>query len=207
VKKYIALLAGGLVLLLSGCGSQADQSTVSIDDKGRVTAEIVESFDKSYYDFEELEETVNQAVDEYNGQQEEERIQVKTCKEDRKKGEVRVTLRYDSCEDYQNFNQRELYRGTVAQAAEKYDFGGVFLDRQGEETDGKTIQAEYSEAEVIVLQEPVRVATPENILYVSDNVQILGDKAAKIPDDGNQDNENADTSIYEYAYIIYLNEK
>ena len=207
MKKYIALLAGGLLFLLSGCGSAADQSTVSIDNKGRVTAETVETFDKYYYDFEELEETVSQAVSEYNSQQDEEKIKIKTCKEDSKKAQVRVTLQYDSCKDYQDFNQRQLYRGTVAEASKTYDLDIAFLDRKGEEADVKTIQADYSQAGIIILQEPVAVTVPEDILYVSDNVKILGDRKAQVTNDGNQDNENADTSIYEYAYIIYLNEK
>ena len=50
MKKYIALLAGISIVLLTGCGSGADQSTVSIDGKGKVTAMTVESFDKSWYD-------------------------------------------------------------------------------------------------------------------------------------------------------------
>ena len=33
MKKYIALLAGISIVLLTGCGSGADQSTVSIDGK------------------------------------------------------------------------------------------------------------------------------------------------------------------------------
>ena len=48
MKKYIALLAGISIVLLTGCGSGADQSTVSIDGKGKVTAMTVESFDKSW---------------------------------------------------------------------------------------------------------------------------------------------------------------
>ena len=61
--------------------------------------------------------------------------------------------------------------------------------------------------QAILLQEPVTVKTPEEILYVSGNVTITGENTARVEDDGMQDNENADTSIYEYAYIIYLNEK
>ncbi|MGI6007612.1 MAG: hypothetical protein ACOX8E_09005 [Ruminococcus sp.] len=207
MKRYIALMAGGLLVVLAGCGSGADQSTLSINSKGRVTVVTVENFDKPYYDFEELEETVDQAVSEYNSRQDDDRIRVKTCSEDQKKQEVRVTLEYDSCEDYREFNQRELFRGTVAEASDTYDFDDVFLDSQGEETDAASILADYGNAEVIVLQEPVRVETPEDILYVSDNVQILEKRAAKVQSDGSRDNENADTSIYEYAYIIYLNEK
>lgn len=207
MKKYIALLAGISIVLLTGCGSGADQSTVSIDGKGKVTAMTVESFDKSWYDFGELEQTVDQAVADYNGQHEKNSIRVKTCKQDEKAQTVTVTLEYASCEDYRAFNQRELYRGTVKETQEEYGLPEVFLDRKEKEVQAKAVLAYHPDAQAILLQEPVTVKTPEEILYVSGNVTITGENTARVEDDGMQDNENADTSIYEYAYIIYLNEK
>ena len=207
MKKYIALMAGIAVLILTGCGSGKDESTISIDSKGRVTAMTVESFDKSYYDFEEMQTTVDQAVADYNSQHKKEPIRVKTCKQDEKTKEVTVTLGYASCEDYRAFNQRELYRGTVKEVQEEYGLPEVFLDRKEKAVKAKTVLADCPQAQVILLQEPVSVKTPETILYVSDNVTITGENTARVEDDGLQDNENADTSIYEYAYIIYLNEK
>lgn len=207
MKKYIALMAGIAVLILTGCGSGKDESTISIDSKGRVTAMTVESFDKSYYDFEEMQTTVDQAVADYNSQHKKEPIRVKTCKLDEKTKEVTVTLGYASCEDYRAFNQRELYRGTVKEVQEEYGLPKAFLDRKEKAVQAKTVLADYPQAQVILLQEPVSVKTPETILYVSDNVEITGENTARVEDDGLQDNENADTSIYEYAYIIYLNEK
>ena len=60
MNKYRALLATGLcLLLLTGCGGASlpemiDKTTISVDDKGEVTAYLVETFDKDYYNVSEL---------------------------------------------------------------------------------------------------------------------------------------------------------
>ena len=91
----------------------------------------------------------------------------------------------------------------MAQAGETYDFAGVFLDTGGNETDIAAIRAQYPDARVTVSNEPVDVMTRGKILCVSENVKILGEKKARILAGENQDNENAQTSIAGYAYIIY----
>ena len=78
-----------------------------------------------------------------------------------------MTLEYASCEDYRAFNQRELYRGTVKETQEEYGLPEVFLDRKEKEVQAKAVLADHPDAQAILLQEPVTVKTPEEILYVS----------------------------------------
>ncbi|MCH1982889.1 hypothetical protein MCG98_09970 [Ruminococcus sp. OA3] len=203
MKKYIVLLAGILFILLTGCGAAADNSTVTIDKKGRVTSVIVDSFDRSYYDTEKLESTVEKAVAAYNKEQDAEKVSMKQCRYDKKQQEIRLEMEYASCSDYEAFNQVTLFDGTITQAGETYDFEGKFLDAGGNETDIAAVRTQYPEARVTVTNEPVDVVTRGKILCVSENVKILGEKKARVEAGENQDNENAQTSIAGYAYIVY----
>ncbi len=203
MKKYIVLLAGILFILLTGCTAAADNSTVTIDKKGKVTSEIVENFDESYYDTEKLKSAVEKAIAAYNKKQGDDKVSMGQLKFDKKQQEVRLKMEYASCSDYEAFNAVTLFDGTMAQAGETYDFAGVFLDTGGNETDIAAIRAQYPDARVTVSNEPVDVMTRGKILCVSENVKILGEKKARILAGENQDNENAQTSIAGYAYIIY----
>ena len=201
LKKYIVLLAGILFILLTGCGAAADNSTVAIDKKGRVTSVIVDSFDKTYYDAEKLESAVEKAASAYNKGQDAKKVSMKQCRYDKKQQEIRLEMEYTSCGDYEAFNQVTLFDGTMAQAGETYDFEGTFLDAGGNEV--AAVSARYPDARVTVTNEPVDVVTRGKILCVSENVKILGEKKARVEAGENQDNENAQTSIAGYAYIIY----
>lgn len=203
MKKYIVLLAGILFILLTGCTAAADNSTVTIDKKGKVTSEIVENFDESYYDTEKLKSAVEKAITAYNKKQGDDKVSMGQLKFDKKQQEVRLKMEYASCSDYEAFNAVTLFDGTMAQAGETYDFAGVFLDTGGNETDIAAIRAQYPDARVTVSNEPVDVMTRGKILCVSENVKILGEKKVRILAGENQDNENAQTSIAGYAYIIY----
>ena len=200
-------MAGISIVLLTGCGSGADQSTVSIDGKGKVTAMTVESFDKSWYDFGELEQTVDQAVADYNGQHEKNSIRVKTCKQDEKSTDGHRDAGVCVLRRLPGVQSKRTVPGDGKGNTGRIRPSGGVLDRKEKEVQAKAVLADHPDAQAILLQEPVTVKTPEEILYVSGNVTITGENTARVEDDGMQDNENADTSIYEYAYIIYLNEK
>ena len=56
--NFLAVLS--MAFLLSGCGQRFEptESTIFITSKGLVQSAVIESFDKSYYDFDELYEAV-----------------------------------------------------------------------------------------------------------------------------------------------------
>lgn len=204
MKKRIYILLLAAMVLLVGCGSvkKAGASSVYIDKKGKVTSVLVESFAAEQYDETELEEFIRSSIDQYNDENDKKSVSLDSYTV--KKGQVRVILEYASCEDYENFNQTTLFSGSIKEAkAAGYDFKGNFASSSGDAADGSKILETNPEAKVIILNELIQVMTARNILYVSENAEIMGPTLAKVLPDEREENENAQIMTADYAYIIY----
>ena len=134
---FIILCTG----LLSGCSQQTDveTSTVFIEKKGSVVSVDVEKFDKEYYEAEELENYIEKQVEEYGGKD----GGVEKSSFDVKDGKAKLKMRYDSYEDYANFNGIEFYSGSVVTAqAEGYDFDTEFYSVSENLKEQKAVDSE-----------------------------------------------------------------
>ena len=116
-------------LLVTGCSKEAvyvpvTTNTVEVTEDGRVIGYMVESFDKEYYDIEELESMVRTEIGEYNALNAEEvkdagRVPVivnkVTMAEDGSKNVV-VALDFQNAAVYTDYMGSELFYGTVEEA-------------------------------------------------------------------------------------------
>ena len=167
-----------IALLATGCGSKFEPtvSTIYVTSKGEVKSAIVESFDKAYYDFEELSEDVQKEVTAYcldKNQEEAAVVESLTLGE----GEVSLFMNFQTVDDYIAFNDVLLFTGTYAEAVgegyipeELYDAEGMSVPTDSEELD---------KLKVIVTEESISVQTHGKIKYVSDNVSIVDKKLAR----------------------------
>ena len=66
-KKWNLCVVLVLAMLCAGCGQKFEptESTIFVTSKGVVKSAIMESFDKSYYDFDELYKSVEKEVKSY----------------------------------------------------------------------------------------------------------------------------------------------
>lgn len=186
--------------LLSGCSKKTDvdTSTVFVEKKGGIISVDVEHLDKEYYDIEELKEYITQHVEDYT---EKNGDTVEETSFDVKDGIAKLTMEYDSYEDYTGFNGVELYCGTVVGAqADGYDFDTEFYrveDAQKQESVDKADVIAEDDNKIVIIKANVDVKVPGTVLYVSapdtdirskDVVSIVGEGA----------NEEA-----QLTYIIY----
>lgn len=186
--------------LLSGCSKKTDvdTSTVFVEKKGGIISVDVEHLDKEYYDIEELKEYITQHVEDYT---EKNGNTVEETSFDVKDGIAKLTMEYDSYEDYTGFNGVELYCGTVVGAqADGYDFDTEFYrveDAQKQESVDKADVIAEDDNKIVIIKANVDVKVPGTVLYVSapdtdirskDVVSIVGEGA----------NEEA-----QLTYIIY----
>jgi len=167
-----------IALFVTGCGSKFEptESTVYVTSKGEVKSAIIESFDKAYYDFDELSEDVQKEVKAYCLDKNNEEAAVV---ESLTLGEMEVSLfmNFQTAEDYAAFNEVLLFAGTYADAVregyiplELYDVEGMSVGVDSEELDG---------LKVIVTEESISIHTQGKIKYVSDNVSIVDKKLAR----------------------------
>ena len=176
----------GLILaaavLLTGCGEKFEptESTVYVTSKGTVQSAIMESFDKAYYNFDELSEDIEKEVKSYCLDLNEEAITVESLTQE---GDtVKLLMNYQTVEDYTAFNEVILFAGTYAEAV---DAG--YVTEELYDTEGQTVEAELeelAELKVIVTEESVCIQTSGKIRYVSDNVTIMDKKLARAVEAG-----------------------
>ena len=202
-KRILALILTFVMVSLAGCGgiSSAQISTIYIDKAGKVKSVTVESLSAEQYQEADLRELVNQAIEEYNDKQDTERIILKGLSV--KKEQARLTMEYATSEDYEGFNGRILFSGTVAKAkAAGYDFNTDFIDENEALAKGEVI-IKQEDLQVIITNEPVQIKTSQDIMYVSVNAVIIDKRAAQVEAEAGATENGITFGNSEYAYIIY----
>lgn len=188
--KSLLLLAVS-VLMLCGCSMRfsAEENAIYVNKSGKIVSAIVESFDKEYYDAEELEGILDQSVVEYNAENGKNSIEVDSFKVGN--GQIKVIMNYSSWADYAHFNDVEFFAGQLSDIQGKnYGRNISFVSKDGTETvEFDKIDGDYY---VILLEEKIVVQTSGKIAYVSDNVSVEGEKLARVKEDASG-----------LAYVIY----
>ncbi len=178
MKKSLSFaLILSIVFLMTGCGQKFEptESTIFVDKKGIVQGAVMESFEKPYYDFDELFETVEKEVKSYCLDKNEEAVKLISLTEEN--DEVALMMEFQSVDDYAEFNEVFLFAGTFAEAADAGYMPGTLLDAEGETVEINL--EEQGDLKVIVTEESVCIQTSGKIKFVSDNVSVLDKKLAK----------------------------
>lgn len=173
MTKKILLLLSFLLLLLTGCGSAPEETTLSLNKKGVLTQVIVEEWDQEYYDQSELESELKAAVDANP------KVSLKSLRV--KNGKATAKLIYESAEAYREFNGVTCFWGTTAEAVSAgYSLAGEYLDTEGKKVALSSLLNGEKACYVLVMTEPAVVELPGKILCASSAVEILDAKRARV---------------------------
>lgn len=192
-------LRAGLLLLavciLTGCSSFSPEiSGISIDKNGGVTEYVRESFDKGYYDKDEVQRQIESEIAGYNQTAGSRAVKKKGFSV--KNGTAQLRMTYASWQDYAGFNHLDFYMGDIQGAVQVgYAFEGSFYEvadgqvKQDTAIWGSQIMtgANYH---TVALRQAQLVKVPGNIRYVSENVKVTDKSTAVL-----EENET--------AYILY----
>lgn len=227
MKRILSIvLVFVLLFSLTGCSkTDVDENTIIVEKKGQIVGAIVEKFDKDYYDKDELESYVKDAIDAYNDEAGNEQIELTTYKVEDDIAKLVIT--YNSMKDYAKFNDVLLYTGTIKEALiADYDFDSDFVTveegKLGKSVDLDTVKQD-DDIKVLILNECTAVSVPGTICYVSsDNVTVTGEDTAKVqaadekditpdekevtPDESEIKNDTIEVvnnKLSKLAYIIY----
>lgn len=204
MKKHRMVLLLASALLLTGCGgiSKAEETTVTVDEDGRITQALVEDFSQENYSSQELEKEIAGLIEAYNGDKQSKGVSMESCQV--KDGQARVILEYVTVEDYREFNLVDFFAGTVDQAQQEgYSFGCGFLDAGKNTVAEGTVPDTCTQMQTVIVKEPTCVLTPGEILYVSSNMEILDSNRARLSSDTGIENENAQVVTEAYGIVIY----
>ncbi len=177
----ICIMAAALITFCGCAEGEYDfaETTITVEKRGKIKESIVESFDKDYYDIEELKGEFADSVASYNGSIGGDEIELK--KIELKDSNIYVDLEFNGPSDYESFIGEKLFVGTVGDA---YDNGYTMdvvlkgVDR-GDKIDKLKIMG-MSDHSIIILSEHARIRTFRDIAYVSANVDVIDSREARV---------------------------
>ena len=197
----LALAVGSL----AGCSRfEPEQSTVRINKDGSLQAAVVEKLDKDYYSEEELQAEIDEAVAEYNGDSEDTLLLVK--KYEVEDDVVNLYIEYASADDYQAFNNVTFYLKDLQGAYDDgYSFPNTFNKVEKGKVTGTAPKSEILSGvnySVLIYSEEMDVEVPGNILYVSQDVTVTGNrKATTLPAAEELQTEEGGLEVEEGSFV------
>lgn len=182
-KFVLSIILSVLMTNVVACGAEsvnpeADMvSYIKVLEDGSIESAIVEDFGESYYDVEGLKSMIQDAINEYNQKDITAGIQLISC--ELVDEQVKVVLQYGTYRSYTGFNSKELFVGTVREAAKLgYDLN-VSLSGAGKASvniSQKELEA-LEEMKIVIAEEPVRVICYDEIEYYTESGTLVGKKA------------------------------
>ena len=169
-------------MILTACSGDEEnyeETTIKVEKRGRVSENIVESFDKDYYDIEELKSEFSGAVSDYNETIGGEEIKLK--KVELKDSKVYVNIDFNGPSDYERFVGEKLFVGTIDDAYDNgYSMDVTLKGVENGDRIGKVQIMGMKDKDIVILSEHVRINTFRDIAYVSANVDVIGSKSARV---------------------------
>lgn len=193
ITKATAFFLMTGILLLAGCSMEEEQSQVSLLKDGTVEATIIETFDKSYYDKDELQQMILEEAASYNRSVAQGAVSVDKVSVEN--GIAKVKMTYASAEDYGAFNDGIFFTGSVSQAREAgYDLNKVLSSTTDAlATVGMSDILAMTDVSILITDMKDPVVLNGKATYISGNVTV--DRKLKTV--------SFDESSEGLAYILY----
>lgn len=178
-----------VVYVMTGCGkvnaSPSDMDTISVMKDGNIVQTIVDEFDRSLYSADELSAMTQDKIDLYS--EEDGDIVCESVEEN--DNMIIVKISYKTGEAYTDFNDKELYFGTVSDASSSgYSVKDMVINNGAPLSDEQ--YGQIKDNHVLIVQteagEELGINVYDKIIYMSDNVALSGKKDAII-DAGDED--------------------
>lgn len=208
-KGKSVLLIMAVSFGLAGCGQDKapDVSSVTIGKDGTVVHQIVGDFEQNYYELDGLEKLAQDRVAEYCADNGADSVKLESVEEEN--GSILIRFQYATDKDYSDFNNRELFIGTLEDADEQgYALEGVAFVS----SDGKPMEIGFMEEldkkQIVIIatkpSEELVVNTYGKVLYINQSatsdldVTFSGKQGAHITYPAQ---ENRDESVL--SYIVF----
>ncbi|MBO5165731.1 MAG: hypothetical protein J6B90_03900 [Lachnospiraceae bacterium] len=181
-KRYAGLLAAFLsifvVACMAGCGTTKeplDVTHLQIDEAGVITHTMIEDFDTSVYDVAELQAMIQEEIADYDNEFQAGNVSlVSAAMSETESNKLIVTMQFSDASAYSDFNDIDLFFGTVAEVGEK---GYTLEDLVFTDASDATKTVGFSELDtsghILIVEENIPVELPYKVLYTSGNVELL----------------------------------
>lgn len=207
MKRIMAMLMSVVLTLgLTACGHtvgdvdlKSGQSAIYIQKDGMVSYAVSESFDKDYYDKDELKKEIEAEIKAYNASSDasvDDAITLDSFSVSKKVATLSLdfTTTYDLLNYMLNDNRVEkdkFYIGTIDSNDDCKISGNFVAPGKKDKIKAKTIKS-MTDSNILIVDEQYKVQVEGNVLYTSDN--------CKIDDDGIVTTAKSDDEL---SYIVY----
>ena len=184
IARLIAILT--MVLVLAGCGEDEawkkwTTEQLAIDKDGQVIYCVVDSFEKNFYDLDELTGMAVKEVAQFNGANKTGDSTPVTVLEvarlEENESTVRVVYQFDKAETCGSFFGTTLFYETVEETFEqKHVFTGTVLyDKEGSITLDEPNKVKLRTKHILVTDYKGVIQLPEEVMYYTNGVKLLSD--------------------------------
>ncbi len=170
-------------IFLTGCSLKSyDKTTLEFAKNGSIGLHIVEQFDESKYDFEELKALNEAEINVYNSYGKSQ-VTNKGCT--LKDGIVRIDIEYEEDDAYFDMNNVILFYGTVTDAKKAgYNLVNKIASTEGfgliDQNDWASLGAQH----IAIVSEEISVKMPGKIYYADGGVTLTGSDRADVSGEG-----------------------
>ena len=200
-KLKVTAIILASAFLCAGCGGSSsvsvDGNAIIFNKDGKVESQLESVLDQDYYSSDELKTKVEDEIQSFNAVNGEGSVTLSEYDYDKSDSTVKLVLTFESAEDYIAYNSEtdydfqsdDFYSGSV-------DITKTTLESLKVVKNGEITTDTYAEGDnhtMVLVKGENTVVVPGNIVAVGANVEVTGDKQAKI------------TSSDEPACIIYEN--
>lgn len=127
-QMVVCLAAAAVMMLVTGCGTKEDRTTLHIKDGGKVVENITEDFNQDNYDEKELKTFIEQQIEDYK---KESGNSVKSGGFAVEEGKAYLTVKFDDTKTYSDL-RRDLISGKRCRShSGRLYIPGAFLSGQG----------------------------------------------------------------------------
>lgn len=200
-KLWLALLTLSMIFSITGCGQEqaVTEAGVTIEKDGTITSVLSDSFEKEFYNLEDLRDMIQLEASVHNQEKGGERIRLESL--EMNGSNCVAVMKYQSFEDYAEYNEVPFFSGTVKEAEEAgINLSAAWLQAgSGTVTQWKEIEA-AQDYRLVVWYGDMPVVTPGRIRYYSDNLTMVGTKKAE---PAQRDMEEGEQEAAGPFYVLY----
>lgn len=172
-------------LMLAGCGAGSEdgyREGLTVNKEGQVFLAIQESFDRDYYDLDELKSMAVEEVASYNASRGTEAAKVVEVQKLSGDEAVQLVYCFQDAPAYSGFQEERFFYEKLGEAikARHLFSGAVLFGKEGEITLDEGNKSKLSEKHVIITETKTVIKPPYDILYYSEGVKILSDGSADV---------------------------
>ena len=189
MRRCSLIFAGAVIAIsLTSCvrtkEKAYDVSTIVLKENESIHEYIVEAFDETVYDKEELKSLIQSEIDVSCGQVSLDGFSVED-------DVARVSLSYGSSKDYEQFNREIFYVGTFGDAVlDGYEFSlQLYSVKDGSEVSVLKLPGMQDE-KICIWESGHELKIDGNILFFSEGIELINDHCAAIREGT-------------YGYVIY----